>query len=128
MQSMARQLIKSGSPFEASVGFSRAVRVGNLVAVSGTAPIWPDGAVDSDPYAQARRCLEIIEAALIEAGAGLASVVRTRMFISDPGVMEAVGRAHQEFFGEVLPAATMVLAGFLDERWKVEIEADAVVD
>jgi enamine deaminase RidA (YjgF/YER057c/UK114 family) len=125
---MARQLIKSGSPFEASMGFSRAVRVGNLVAVSGTAPIWPDGTVDPDPHAQARRCLEIIEAALLEAGAGLAAVVRTRMFISDRSVMDAIGRAHREFFGEVQPAATMVVAGFLDPRWKVEIEADAVVD
>lgn len=128
MRSMARQLIKSGSPFEATMGFSRAVRVGNLVAVSGTAPIWPDGTVDPDPYAQARRCLQIIEAALLEAGAGLAAVVRTRMFISDPSVMEAIGRAHHEFFGEIHPAATMVVAGFLDPRWKVEIEADAVVD
>jgi enamine deaminase RidA (YjgF/YER057c/UK114 family) len=128
MQSMARQLIKSGSPFEATMGFSRAVRVGNLVAVSGTAPIWPDGTVDPDPYAQARRCLEIIEAALLEAGAGLAAVVRTRMFISDPSVMDAIGLAHREFFGEIQPAATMVVAGFLDPRWKVEIEADAVVD
>jgi enamine deaminase RidA (YjgF/YER057c/UK114 family) len=128
MQSMARQLIKSGSPFEATMGFSRAVRVGNLVAVSGTAPIWPDGTVDPDPYAQARRCLEIIEAALLEAGAGLAAVVRTRMFISDPSVMDAIGLAHREFFGKIQPAATMVVAGFLDPRWKVEIEADAVVD
>lgn len=128
MQSMARQLIKSGSPFEATMGFSRAVRVGNLVAVSGTAPIWPDGTVDPDPSAQARRCLEIIEAALLEAGAGLAAVVRTRMFISDRSVMDAIGRAHREFFGEIQPAATMVVVGFLDPRWKVEIEADAVVD
>jgi len=127
MQSMARQLIKSGSPFEATMGFSRAVRVGNMVAVAGTAPIWPDGTVDPDPYAQARRCFEIIEAALTDAGAGLASVFRTRMFIADPSVMDAVGRAHREFFGEIQPAATMVVAGFLDERWKVEIEADAVV-
>jgi enamine deaminase RidA (YjgF/YER057c/UK114 family) len=110
------------------MGFSRAVRVGNLVAVSGTAPIWPDGTVDPDPYAQARRCLETIEAALLDAGAGLAAVVRTRMFISDPSVMDAIGRAHREFFGEIQPAATMVVAGFLDPRWKVEIEADAVVD
>lgn len=128
MQSMARQLIKSGSPFEATVGFSRAVRVGNLVAVSGTAPIWADGTVDPDPYVQARRCLEIIRAALADAGAGFADVVRTRMFITDPSVAEAVGRAHGEVFGTIRPASTMVVVtGLLDERWKIEIEADAVV-
>jgi len=129
MQRMARRLIRSASPFESTVGFSRAVRVGNLVAVSGTAPIWPDGTVDPDPYLQTRRCFEIIEAALKEAGAGLPSVVRTRLFISELGVWEAVGRAHGEKFGEIRPASTMVVVtGFLDERWKVEIEADAIVE
>jgi enamine deaminase RidA (YjgF/YER057c/UK114 family) len=129
MQTMSRQLITSGSPFEATVGFSRAVRVANLVAVSGTAPIWPDETVDPDPYVQTRRCLEIIEAALIEAGTGLAAVVRTRAFISEFGVWEAVGRAHADVFGEIRPASTMVVVtGFLDRRWKVEIEADAVID
>jgi enamine deaminase RidA (YjgF/YER057c/UK114 family) len=126
---MARQLIRSGSPFEATVGFSRAVRVGNQVMVSGTAPIWPDGSVDSDPYVQARRCLEIIEMALTEAGAGITDVVRTRVFITDVSIWEAVGRAHGEVFHEIRPASTMVVVtGFLDQRWKVEIEADAIVD
>jgi enamine deaminase RidA (YjgF/YER057c/UK114 family) len=128
MQRMARQLVKSGSPFEATVGFSRAVRVGNVVAVAGTAPIWPDGSVNPDPYVQTRRCLEIIEAALVEAGAGFADVIRTRMFVTDPSVAEAVGRAHGEVFGTIRPASTMVVVtGLLDERWKVEIEADAIV-
>jgi enamine deaminase RidA (YjgF/YER057c/UK114 family) len=126
---MARQLIRSGSPFEATVGFSRAVRVGNQVMVSGTAPIWPDGSVDSDPYVQARRSLEIIEMALTEAGAGITDVVRTRVFITDVSIWEAVGRAHGEVFDEIRPASTMVVVtGFLDQRWKVEIEADAIVD
>src|SRR5580765_5696761 len=89
-----RRRIASGSPFESSIGFSRAVRVGDRVLVSGTAPIWPDGSCDSDPGVQAGRCLEIIVAALAEAGAGAADVVRTRMFITDPGYGEAVGRAH----------------------------------
>jgi enamine deaminase RidA (YjgF/YER057c/UK114 family) len=123
-----RQRIASGSPFEASVGFSRAVRVGDRVIVSGTAPIWPDGSCDPDPEVQAARCLEIIGEALREAEAGFDDVVRTRMFIADAADSEAVGRAHAAVFGEVRPAASMVVvAGLLDPRWKVEIEAEAVV-
>jgi len=124
-----RQRIASGSPFEQSIGFSRALRVGRTVYVSGTAPIWPDGSCDPDPEIQARRCLEIIFAALAEAGAAPKHVVRTRMFLTDPGYADAVSRAHGAVFGEVRPAATMVvIAGMLDPRWKVEIEADAVID
>jgi enamine deaminase RidA (YjgF/YER057c/UK114 family) len=123
-----RQRVSSGSPFEATVGFSRAVRDGDRVAVSGTAPIWPDGSCDPDPEKQALRCLEIIVEALREAGAGVEDVIRTRMFITDAGDAEAVGRAHAAVFGETRPAATMVVvAGFLDPRWKVEIEAEAAV-
>jgi enamine deaminase RidA (YjgF/YER057c/UK114 family) len=123
-----RQRVSSGSPFEATVGFSRAVRDGYRVAVSGTAPIWPDGSCDPDPEKQALRCLEIIVEALREAGAGVEDVIRTRMFITDAGDAEAVGRAHAAVFGETRPAATMVVvAGFLDPRWKVEIEAEAAV-
>lgn len=97
--------------------------------VSGTAPIWPDGSCDPDPEAQARRCFEIIVAALAEAGAMPEDVVRTRMFITDAADAEAVGRAHGSVFGEARPAATMVVvAGLLDPRWKVEIEADAMLD
>lgn len=125
---MARQLVSSGSPFESSIGFSRAVRVGQTIAVSGTAPIWPDGSCDPDPYRQAHRCLEIIGTALSEAGATFAAVVRTRTFITGPDVAEAVGQAHGEIFSEIRPASTMVVvAGLLDPRWKVEIEVDAVV-
>jgi enamine deaminase RidA (YjgF/YER057c/UK114 family) len=124
-----RQRISSGSPYEPSVGFSRALRVGSNVYVSGTAPIWPDGSCDPDPEIQARRCLEIILDALAQAGASAKHVVRTRMFLTDPSYADAVGRAHAAVLGEVRPAATMVvIRGMLDPRWKVEIEADAVMD
>ena len=124
-----RQRISSGSPYEPSVGFSRALRVGTNIYVSGTAPIWPDGSCDPDPEIQARRCLEIILDALAQAGASAKHVVRTRMFLTDPSYADAVGRAHAAVFGEVRPAATMVvIRGMLDPRWKIEIEADAVMD
>ena len=123
-----RQHISSGSPWEPMIGISRAVRVGNRVLVSGTAPIWPDGSCDPDAGAQARRCFEIIVMALTEAGAQPRDVVRTRMFITDAADGDAVGEAHAEVFGEARPAATMVVVtGFLDPRWKVEIEAEAVI-
>ena len=124
-----RERIPSGSPYETTIGFSRALRVGRNVYVSGTAPIWPDGSCDPDPEVQARRCLEIILEALGKAGATANHVVRTRMFITDPAHADAVSRAHGAVFGEVRPAATMVvITGMLDPRWKVEIEADAVMD
>lgn len=124
----SRRLISSGSPFETSVGFSRAVRVGDRVLVAGTAPIWPDGEVDPDPEVQAARCLEIIVAALREAGAGPEHVVRTRTYLTAAGDHEAVGRAHGAVFGAVRPASTMiVVAALLDPRWTVEIEAEAIV-
>ena len=128
MSEQQRQRVSSGSPFEPTIGFSRAVRVGHRVLVSGTAPVWPDGSCDPDPEVQAQRCFEIIAIALDEAGASVADVVRTRMFIVDAADGEAVGRAHGAVFGDVRPAATMVVvAGLLDPRWKVEIEAEAVV-
>jgi enamine deaminase RidA (YjgF/YER057c/UK114 family) len=124
-----RQRVSSGSPFEATVGFSRALRIGERVLVSGTAPIWPDGSCDPDPEKQAARCLAIIAEALGHAGARIDQVVRTRMFITDAGDSEAIGRAHAAVLAEVRPVATMVVvAGLLDPRWKVEIEAEAVVD
>lgn len=124
-----RRNISSGSPFEPTVGFSRAVRIGDRVLVAGTAPIWPDGSCDPDPEAQARRCFEIILTALREAGAEARHVVRTRMFLTDAGDGDAVGRAHGAVFGEVRPAATMVVvAALLDPRWKIEIEAEATLD
>ena len=126
----ARQRIASGSPFEPTIGFSRAVRVGNRVVVSGTAPIpaLPGGRCPEGAGAQARRCFEIIEAALAEAGSSLADVVRTRMYVTSAEHADAVGAVHGELFGDVRPAATMVVvAGLLDPAWKVEIEAEAVV-
>ena len=123
-----RYRVASGSPFESSIGFSRAVRVGNRVLVSRTAPIWPDGSCDPDPEAQAKRCLEIIFSALDEAGAKPEDVVRTRVYITHRKYADAVGRAHGLAFAEVRPTATMVVvAGLLDPRWCVEIEVEASV-
>jgi enamine deaminase RidA (YjgF/YER057c/UK114 family) len=121
-----RQRARSASPFEERYGFSRAIRTGERVIVGGTAPIWPDGSCDPDPAAQARRCLEIIVAALAELGAAPSDVVRTRMFVTDAAVADAVGEVHREVFAEARPAATMVVvAALLDPRWVVEIEAEA---
>lgn len=126
---MARRNVSSGSPFEPRYGFSRAVRLGDRVLVAGTAPIWPDDFVDPDPKAQARRCLEIMLAALAEAGGSREDVVRTRMYITDPAHGDAVGEAHGEVFSEIRPAATMVVVdGLLDPRWHVEMELEAVLD
>jgi enamine deaminase RidA (YjgF/YER057c/UK114 family) len=120
--------VKSGSPYEQTVGFSRAVRCGEVVAVSGTAPIWPDGEVDADPLVQARRCWEIALGALAELGGTAAEVIRTRQFITDRAVEAAVAEAHGEHFADVRPASTMVVvAGLLDPRWVVEVELDAIV-
>jgi enamine deaminase RidA (YjgF/YER057c/UK114 family) len=118
--------VSSGSKFEPLIGFSRAVRAGDRVVVSGTGPVWPDGSCAPDAATQARRCLEIVEEALRQAGASRADVVRTRMYLVDADDADAVGRAHAEVFGSVRPAATMVIvAGLLDPRWRVEIEAEA---
>jgi enamine deaminase RidA (YjgF/YER057c/UK114 family) len=127
---MQRKRVASGSLYEPVIGFSRAVVAGNHVAVSGTAPIMPDGGEPpADAYGQAKRCLEIIGAALAEAGAGFADVVRTRTYLVDAGEWQEIGRAHGEVFTEVRPASTMVVvAGLLDPRWRVEMEADAIID
>jgi enamine deaminase RidA (YjgF/YER057c/UK114 family) len=123
-----RQLISSGAAFEDRVGYSRAVRVGDRVWVSGTAPIMPD---DADPppgaYAQAKRCLEIIARALEEAGSSLDHVVRTRIYVTDAGLIDEVGRAHGEAFATARPATTGLVVELLDPRWLVEIEAEAVI-
>jgi len=123
-----RQRTFSGSPFEGTIGFCRAIRIGDRVLVSGTAPIWPDGSCPDDAEVQAARCLEIIVSALEKAGAQASDVVRTRMLLTDASYGEAVGRAHAAVFGDHPPAATMVVvAALLDPRWRVEIEAEAVV-
>jgi enamine deaminase RidA (YjgF/YER057c/UK114 family) len=120
-----RQLVPAVSPQAATVGYSRAVRDGRFVHVAGTAPV---GTESADPYEQAKRCLEIITAALAELGAAPEHVVRTRVYLVDAGDWEAVGRAHGEVFGDVRPASAMlVIAGLLDPAWKVEIEAEALL-
>lgn len=119
--------VSSGSPYEPVIGFSRAVRNGDRILVSGTAPVWPDGSCDPDPAVQTRRCLTIILAALKDLGAGPEHVVRTRILLTRAEDCEAVGRAHGEVFAKVLPASTMVVvAALLDPRWRVEIEAEAI--
>jgi enamine deaminase RidA (YjgF/YER057c/UK114 family) len=126
---MERRLVCSGSPFEPRIGFSRAVRDGRHVFVAGTCAVMPDGGdPPADAYGQAKRCLEIIVAALEDAGAAPRDVVRTRTFLSDVADADEVGRAHGEVFRDVRPASTMlVVRGFLDPRWVVEIEADALL-
>jgi enamine deaminase RidA (YjgF/YER057c/UK114 family) len=125
---MERRRVSSGSPFEATIGFCRALREGNRVLVSGTAPIWPDGSCDPDPERQAERCLEIIVAALGQLGASAADVGRTRMYSVDAADAAPVGRAHGAAFGVNRPTSTMVVVkALLDERWKVEMEAEAIV-
>jgi enamine deaminase RidA (YjgF/YER057c/UK114 family) len=124
-----RRLISSGSPYEPVVGFSRAVAVGPHVFVAGTAPIMPEGAdPPGDAYGQARRCLEIVVTALREAGAGPQDVVRTRLYLTRREDFEAVARAHGEVFADIRPAnTTLVVSGFIDPRWLVEVEAEALL-
>jgi enamine deaminase RidA (YjgF/YER057c/UK114 family) len=126
-----RKLISSGSPYEPKVGISRAVRVGNVIAVSGTAPIGSDGRTVGigDAGAQARRCFEIIAGALEKAGASLQQVVRTRTLLVRIEDWEAVAAIHGEVFGQIRPANTiMQVSRFIDPDWLVELEADAIVD
>lgn len=121
--------VQSGSPYESRYGFSRALRSGDRVDVAGTAPVPPAGEpVAEGAYAQMLRCGAIIANALEEAGASMADVVRTRMFITDAADADEVGRAHGELFRDAMPVATMVVvAGLLDPAWKVEVEAEAIV-
>jgi enamine deaminase RidA (YjgF/YER057c/UK114 family) len=126
---MQRRLISSGSPYEPVVGYSRAVRVGDRVFVAGCAPIMPTGAdPPADSYAQAKRCIEIIERALEDAGGSLADVVRTRAYLTPAADFEGFGRAHGEAFGDIRPAnTTVVVSALVDPRWLLEIEAEAVL-
>jgi enamine deaminase RidA (YjgF/YER057c/UK114 family) len=126
---MERRVVPAESPFAATVGYSRAVRVGPHVHVAGTAPIMPGEALPPiDPYEQTKRCLEIVLAALAQLGARPEHVVRTRAYLTNADDWKDVGRAHGEVFGSVLPAsAFVVVSSLLDPRWKVELEAEAVV-
>lgn len=125
---MDRTLISSGSPFEATVGYSRGVRVGDRLCLAGTAPQSPDGTVDPDPGAQARRCFTIIGEALEAAGATFGDVVRTRMYLVDAADFDAIGTVHGEVFGSIRPAnTTVVVAALLNPAWKLEIEVEAIV-
>ena len=123
---MPRQNISGSSPFEPRIGFSRAVRMGNTVHVSGTGPVGADQASAED---QTRQVFKIIEQALAQGGATLRDVVRTRMYLTHAADWEAVGKVHGELFGDIRPAATMVVvAALLNPSWRIEIEADAVLD
>ncbi len=120
-----RRRVSSGSPLEATVGYCRAVAVGDRIWVAGTAPTWPDGSVAGDAGDQARRCFEIIGAALAELGSSLSDVVRVRVYLVAAADFDAVAAVHGELFRDVRPVnTTVVVAGLLDPRWKVEIEVE----
>lgn len=124
---MERRLISSGSSLEQRFGYSRAVVVGDRIFVAGTAPIMPDDAdPPADPYGQMRRCLEIVENALRDAGAGLEHVVRTRVYLTDTAHTNEAMRAHGEAFASTRPACTAIVCNLLDPRWLLEVEVEAV--
>ncbi len=131
MTHASRRQVSTGSPYEPILGISRAVRVGRIISVSGTAPLGPDGktVAKGDAAAQARRCLEIIRTALEKLDAGLDDVIRTRTFLTRIDDWQEVGKVHGEFFKDIRPASTVVqVTRFIDPDWLVEIEADAVVE
>lgn len=128
---MKRKRISSGSPYEEPIGFSRAMKAGNRILVSGTAPIAEDGsaAFPGDVYRQTLRCLEIIEEAITEAGGRLEDVVRTRVYLKDADTWKEAGRAHGKFFGEIRPASTFIeVSRLIDPDWLVEIEAECEIN
>jgi enamine deaminase RidA (YjgF/YER057c/UK114 family) len=128
---VSRKNVKYNKPLEREIGFSRAVRVGNIIAVSGTAPIAEDGSVYSpgDMYGQTKRCLEIIKDAIEQAGGKLENVIRTRILLKDMRKWKEAARAHGEYFSKIKPTCTLVeVSGFVNSEWLVEIEADAILD
>ena len=127
---MKRKNISSGSPFEIPIGFSRAVRIGGIIAVAGTAPIGPDGSTShpNDLYNQTKRCLEIMEKAISDAGGQLENVIRTRIYLKDISEWEKAAKAHGEYFSEIRPACTFIeVKGLINKEWLVETEADCVI-
>ena len=127
---MKRTNVSSGSPFEGVAGFSRAVRVGNTITVAGTAPIAVDGstAAPGDAYGQTKRCFEIIQQAITEAGGSIQNVVRTRIMMTDISLWKEAARAHGEIFASIRPACTLVeVSGLIEKDWLVEIEADCIL-
>ncbi|MFX0024281.1 MAG: RidA family protein [Candidatus Hermodarchaeota archaeon] len=127
---MTRKNISSGSPYEKPIGFSRAVRIGNYISVSGTAPIAPNGstAFPNDLYGQAKHCLEIIKKAIEDAGGNLTNVIRTRIMLTDISKWKDAAQAHGEFFAEIRPACTFLEVNrFVDPSWLIEIEADCIM-
>jgi enamine deaminase RidA (YjgF/YER057c/UK114 family) len=128
---MTRRLVPSTSPYASIIGFSRAVRAGNHISVGGTAPLGVDGKTVGvgDPAAQAKQCLEIIKAALEQAGASLRDVVRTRFLLTRIDDWPTVARVHGEYFKDIRPASTVLeVSGFIDKEWLIEVEVDAVAD
>ncbi len=126
---MTRQNISSGSPLEIPIGFSRAARVGNIIAIAGTAPIAPDGstACPGDVYGQTTCCLSIVRSAIAQAGGRLEDVIRTRIMLTDISRWEDAAKAHGAFFTDIRPACTFVeVSGFINQDWLVEVEADCV--
>ena len=126
---MTRINISSGSPFEEPIGFSRAVRIGNIIAVSGTAPIKPDGTTFADEtYQQTKYCIEIMKRAIEEAGGHIENIIRTRIFLKDISKWKEAAKAHGEFFSNIRPASSFIeVKGFVNEEWLVETEADCVI-
>jgi len=127
---MQRKNVSSGSPFEKPIGFSRAVRIGDVIAVSGTAPLLADGSTASkgDVYGQTKRCLEIMQKAVEEAGGNLKDVIRTRIMLVDISTWKKAAQAHGEVFSEIRPACTFVeISGLINNDWLVETEADCVL-
>ena len=127
---MARKNISSGSPFEPKIGFSRAVRSGNFISVSGTAPIAEDGSVahQGDVYGQTKQCIEIMKEAIESAGGSLEDVIRTRIMLVDVNTWQEATRAHGEFFADIRPANTVVeVSRFINPEWLVELEADCLI-
>ena len=128
---MTKKRISSGSPFEEAIGFSRAIRSGNRILVSGTAPIADNGhvAFPGDVYSQTLRCLQIIEKAILETGGKLEDVVRTRVYLTDSDKWKDAGKAHGEYFGKIRPASTFVgISRLIDPDWLVEIEAECEIE